>query len=181
MVSSLSRVLPTSQVFTSGYVNTETNLHFFYKITNERGMKTVFTYAHEKWFYGQSERAYYLNNFIIKIVPCLWRTKFANFNQSTYKKRFFQICFCLETIYWDIHLILWIRKIFVDKNWCLNNILSKGSFSTGYSLSFKSLSLEEVSNAKNKKKNRTKKKIKNHWRKSKISVWTQLDTKIEIF
>ena len=58
------RVLPTSQVFTSGYVNTETILHFFYKITNERGTKTVFTYAHVKWFYGQSERAYYLNYFI---------------------------------------------------------------------------------------------------------------------
>ena len=27
-------------------------------------MKTVFTYAHVKWFYGQSERAYYLNYFI---------------------------------------------------------------------------------------------------------------------
>ena len=42
----------------------ETILHFFYKITNERGTKTVFTYAHVKWFYGQSERAYYLNYFI---------------------------------------------------------------------------------------------------------------------
>ena len=31
---------------------------------NERGTKTVFTYAHVKWFYGQSERAYYLNYFI---------------------------------------------------------------------------------------------------------------------
>ena len=50
--------------FTSGYVNTETILHFFYKIANERGTKTVFTYAHVKWFYGQSERAYYLNYFI---------------------------------------------------------------------------------------------------------------------
>ena len=40
-------------VFTSGYVKTETILHFFYKITNERGTKTVFTYAHVKWFYGQ--------------------------------------------------------------------------------------------------------------------------------
>ena len=60
----LSRVLPTSRVFTSGYVNTETILHFFYKITNERGTKTVFTYAHVKWFYDQSERAYYLNYFI---------------------------------------------------------------------------------------------------------------------
>ena len=39
VVSSLSSVLPTSQVFTSGYVNTETILHFFYKITNERGTK----------------------------------------------------------------------------------------------------------------------------------------------
>ena len=29
VVSSLSSVLPTSQVFTSGYVNTETILHFF--------------------------------------------------------------------------------------------------------------------------------------------------------
>ena len=43
-------VLPTSQVFTSGYVNTETILHFFYKITNERGTKTMFTYARVKWF-----------------------------------------------------------------------------------------------------------------------------------
>ena len=57
-------VLPTSQVLTSGYVNTETILHFFYKITNERGTKTVFTYAHAKLFYGQSERAYYFNYFI---------------------------------------------------------------------------------------------------------------------
>ena len=47
-VSSLSSVLPTSQEFTSGYVNTETILHFFYKITIERGTKTVFTYAHVK-------------------------------------------------------------------------------------------------------------------------------------
>ena len=57
LVSSLSR-------------NTETTLHFFYKITNERGTKTVFTYAHVKWFYGQSERAYYLNYFIIQFY--LW-------------------------------------------------------------------------------------------------------------
>ena len=69
MNGNLSRVLPTSQVFRLGYVNTETILHFFYKITNERGTKTVFTYAHVKWFYGQSERAYYLNYFtIIPIV-----------------------------------------------------------------------------------------------------------------
>ena len=27
-------------------------------------MKTVFTYPHIKWFYGQSEHAYYLNYFI---------------------------------------------------------------------------------------------------------------------
>ena len=53
------------ELFTSGYVNTETILHFFYKITNERGTKTVFTYAHVKWFRGQSERTYYLNYFII--------------------------------------------------------------------------------------------------------------------
>ena len=66
VVSSLSSVLPTSQVFTSGYVNTETILHFFYKITIERGTKTMFTYTHVKWFYGQSERVYYLNYFIIK-------------------------------------------------------------------------------------------------------------------
>ena len=51
----LSCVFPTSRVFTSGYVNTETILHFFYKTTNERGTKTVFTYAHVKWFHGQSE------------------------------------------------------------------------------------------------------------------------------
>ena len=68
VVSILSSVLPISQVFTSGYVNTETILHFFYKITNERGTKTMFTYARVKWFYGQSERAYYLNYFIIHNV-----------------------------------------------------------------------------------------------------------------
>ena len=52
------------------------HLHFFYKITNERGTKTVFTYARVKWFYGQSERAYYLNYFIIcfdsfELLSCL--------------------------------------------------------------------------------------------------------------
>ena len=32
----------------------------------------MFTYAHVKWFYGQSERAYYLNYFIKKTyVQCL--------------------------------------------------------------------------------------------------------------
>ena len=67
VVSSLSSVLPTSQVFKSDYVNTETILHFFFKITNERGTKTVFTYAHVKWFYGQSECAYYLNYFIMVV------------------------------------------------------------------------------------------------------------------
>ena len=39
-------------------------LHFFYKIIHERGTKTAFTYPLIKWFYGQSERAYYLNYFI---------------------------------------------------------------------------------------------------------------------
>ena len=48
----------------SGFQLIEYILHFFYKITNERGTKTMFTYAHVKWFYGQSERAYYLNYFI---------------------------------------------------------------------------------------------------------------------
>ena len=44
----------------------ETILHLFHKITNERGktVKTMFTYAHVKWFYDQSERTYYLNYFI---------------------------------------------------------------------------------------------------------------------
>ena len=35
-------------VFTSSYVNTETILHFFYKMTKERGTKTVLTYARVK-------------------------------------------------------------------------------------------------------------------------------------
>ena len=65
VISRLLSVLPTFHVFTSGYVNTETILHFFYKITNERGTKTVFTYAHVKWFYDQSEHTHYLNYFII--------------------------------------------------------------------------------------------------------------------
>ena len=45
VVSSLSSVLPTSRMFTSGYVNTETILQFFYKITNERGTKKGFSEA----------------------------------------------------------------------------------------------------------------------------------------
>ena len=45
----------------------ETILHFFYKITNERGTKTMFTYAHVKRFYGQSEHVHHLNHFIILI------------------------------------------------------------------------------------------------------------------
>ena len=65
-------------MFTSGYVNTETILHFFYKITNERGTKTVFTYTHVKWFYGQSERAYYLNYFIMLIYK--WERNLVNIN-----------------------------------------------------------------------------------------------------
>ena len=69
VVSSLPSVLQISQVFTSGYVNMETILHFFYKITNKRGTKTVFTYTHVKWFYSQSERVYYLNYFIS--IDCL--------------------------------------------------------------------------------------------------------------
>ena len=55
-------------MLTSSYVNLETILHFFYKITNERGTKTVFTYTHVKWFYGQSEHVYYLNYFIKYII-----------------------------------------------------------------------------------------------------------------
>ena len=35
----LSRVLPTSQVFTSGYVNTETILHFF---NNKKSKNKIF-------------------------------------------------------------------------------------------------------------------------------------------
>ena len=61
----------------------EAILHFFYKITNERGTKSVFTYAHVKWFYGQSrtiiitmERTYYLNYFI-KIYR-QWKGKLLN-------------------------------------------------------------------------------------------------------
>ena len=63
-------------VFTSGYVNTETILHFFYKIANERGTETVFTYAHAKWFYGQSERVYYLNYFINLFVNMVKKLTF---------------------------------------------------------------------------------------------------------
>ena len=57
------------------------------KITNERGTKTVFTYAHVKWFYGQSERAYYLNYFIkyfFKIL-CLTLSEFLIFSECFLK------------------------------------------------------------------------------------------------
>ena len=63
---------PAYQVFSqppkclhqANYVNMATIFHFFYKITNERGTKTVFTCTRVKWFYGQSEGVYYLNYFI---------------------------------------------------------------------------------------------------------------------
>ena len=35
----------------------------------------MFTYAHVKWFYGQSERAYYLNYFITSIKTILYNSK----------------------------------------------------------------------------------------------------------
>ena len=79
VVSSLSSVLPTSQVFTSGYVNMETILHFFYKITYERGTKTMFAYTHIKWFYGQPERVYYLNYFIILFTKRISSSVFVQY------------------------------------------------------------------------------------------------------
>ena len=36
----------------------------------------MFTYAHVKWFYGQSECAYYLNYFLIK-NPCSYNLLFS--------------------------------------------------------------------------------------------------------
>ena len=51
----------------------ETILHFFYKITNERGTKTVFTCTRVKWFYGQLELIYCLNYFIISFIDKKFR------------------------------------------------------------------------------------------------------------
>ena len=65
--SSLSSVLLTSHVYIRLCKHGNHFTFFFNKITNERGTKTVFTYAHVKWFYGQSERAYYLNYFIKRV------------------------------------------------------------------------------------------------------------------
>ena len=91
VVSSLLIVLPTSRMFTSGYVNMETILHFSYKITNERGTKTMFAYAHVKWFYGQSEHMYYLNYFIMKVFKknfsSTWKlSMYLLISQATVKK-----------------------------------------------------------------------------------------------
>ena len=38
----------------------------------------MFTYAHVKWFYGQSERAYYLNYFIKDICTLLTRCLYSS-------------------------------------------------------------------------------------------------------
>ena len=38
----------------------------------------MFTYAHVKWFYSQSERAYYLNYFIMLIYK--WERNLVNIN-----------------------------------------------------------------------------------------------------
>ena len=51
----------------------------------------MFTYAHVKWFYGQSERAYYLNYFIkcnsVKLLankrPQLWPSYGKSYFQQT--------------------------------------------------------------------------------------------------
>ena len=58
----------------------------FYKITNERGTKTVFTNAHVKWFYGESERAYYLNYFINLFVKWI-SIYFQSYHLPLPKKR----------------------------------------------------------------------------------------------
>ena len=39
-------------------------------------MVSVFTYAHAKWFYGQSERVYYLNYFINLFVNMVKKINF---------------------------------------------------------------------------------------------------------
>ena len=54
----------------------------------------MFTYAHVKWFYGQSERAYYLNYFIIdgSCASCAWvtnldgKTRFRNLQHGPRKQ-----------------------------------------------------------------------------------------------
>ena len=56
----------------SVFTNTETILHFFYEITNKRGTKTLFTYVHVKWFYGQSERLLFELFYKIK-WDLIWR------------------------------------------------------------------------------------------------------------
>ena len=51
-------------------------------------MKTVFTYAHVKWFYGQSERAYYLNYFIKGVLDGIdfisFSARYVEFNKSDF-------------------------------------------------------------------------------------------------
>ena len=84
------------------YVNTETILHFFYKITNERGTKTVFTYARVKWFYGQSERAYYLNYFT-KLVGMLLQDNVQDFLSPLFPS-YLVNCQCSWAIlHWEGH------------------------------------------------------------------------------
>ena len=67
-----------------------------------------------------------LSDSVLKIVPHSWRTKFTSFEQSTYKRRFFEICFYYQTICWDMHLILWTRNIFVDKMVAWTSFCRKG-------------------------------------------------------
>ena len=54
----------------------------------------MFTYAHVKWFYGQSERAYYLNYFFkrnceIFIIKIQWDTNIHIIDYQTYRGTLF--------------------------------------------------------------------------------------------
>ena len=49
----VGRTRETSQVFTSGYVNTETISHFFYKITNERASSCNEGKRRACWLFGR--------------------------------------------------------------------------------------------------------------------------------
>ena len=64
VVSSLSSVLPTSRMFTSGYVNTETILQLFYKITNERGTKKMFLWSNQ--VFNPATNKFFVNDYDFK-------------------------------------------------------------------------------------------------------------------
>ena len=99
----------------------------------------MFTYAHVKWFYGQSERAYYLNYFIIRLYPLpTWRHSFfrnlpplfllvLRVNRSEYHFHWTSLLFFLFVSFQHTSRKTSTTNAILHLNFCKNFLLHKNS------------------------------------------------------